>query len=97
MSNPRWLLFLDNETSLENFFYGINVPFDCNFLVAQPRQNKIHLTEVYRVAERMSLLTYSYGIWDPNNGARRTRTKLYERRNNLHGIHMKGAAVEVSS
>jgi hypothetical protein len=96
MSHPSWLLFLDNTTSLEHFFYGINIPFDCKFLVAQPRENRIHLTEVYRVAEGMPLLTYSYAIWDPNSGARRTTTKLYERRNNLHGVHMKGAAVDVS-
>jgi hypothetical protein len=97
MSHLNWLLFLDNTTSLENFFYGINIPFDCNFLVAQPLENRIHLTEVYRVAEGMSLLTCSYAVWDPNSGARRTTAKLYERRNNLHGVRMKGATIEVSS
>ncbi|XP_023708697.1 glutamate receptor ionotropic, delta-2 isoform X2 [Cryptotermes secundus] len=94
MSRLSWLLFLDDTTSLEHFFYGINIPFDCNFLVAQPRENRIHLTEVYRVAEGMSLLKYSYAVWNPDRGARRTTTKLYERRNNLHGVHMKGAAIE---
>jgi hypothetical protein len=96
MSQPAWLLFLNGNTSLEDFFYGVNIPFDCKFLVAQSRGNRIHLTEVYRVADGMPLQTYPYGAWDPNNGSRLTTTKLYERRNNLHGVNMKGVTVQVS-
>jgi hypothetical protein len=96
MSEPAWLLFLDGNTSLKHFFYGINIPFDCKFLVAQPRENRIFLTEVYRVAEGTSLLTHSYGLWESNNGTILATAKLYERRNNLYGVRMKGVSLHVS-
>ena len=51
MSDFRWLLFLDTNTSLEQFFTDINIPFDCQFLVAQPQSDHvIVLTEMYRVS-----------------------------------------------
>ncbi|XP_021933555.1 probable glutamate receptor [Zootermopsis nevadensis] len=93
MSQPAWLLFLNGNTSLEYFFYDINIPFDCKFLVAQPQENRIFLTEVYRIAEGMSLMTHSYGSWESNNGTIWATTKLYERRNNLHGVGMKGVSL----
>lgn len=96
MSEPAWLVFLNGNTSLEHFFYGINIPFDCKFLVAQPQENRIFLTEVYRVAEGMSLLTHLYGPWESNNGTTWATTKLYERRNNLHGVRIKGVSLHVS-
>jgi hypothetical protein len=48
-SRAIWLLFLDTNTSLEQFFTDINIPFDSHFLVAQPQSDHVVvLTEVYR-------------------------------------------------
>lgn len=96
MSQPAWLVFLNGSISLEHFFHGINIPFDCKFLVAQPRGNSIVLMEVYRVAEGTSLMTHSYGLWESNNGTIWATTKLYERRNNLYGVRMRGVLLHVS-
>jgi len=50
-SKAIWLLFRDTNTSLEQFFTNINIPFDCQFLVARPQSGRvIVLTEVYRVS-----------------------------------------------
>jgi hypothetical protein len=50
-SKAIWLLFLDTNTSLEQFFTNINIPFDCQFLVARPKSGRvIVLTEVYGVS-----------------------------------------------
>jgi hypothetical protein len=40
-SRAIWLLFLDTSTSLEQFFTDINIPFDCQFLVAQPQTDHV--------------------------------------------------------
>jgi len=63
-SRAIWLLFLDSNTSLEQFFTDINIPFDCQFLVAQPQTDHVVvLTEVYRVSSTLALQTYSFGNW----------------------------------
>jgi len=52
-------LFLDTNTSREQFFTDINIPFDCQFLVAQPQSDHVVvLTEVYRVSPTFPLQTY---------------------------------------
>jgi hypothetical protein len=46
-----WLLFLDKNMRIEELFTDMNIPFDCEFLVAQEEgDNTVVLTEVYRVS-----------------------------------------------
>ena len=81
-----WLLFLDTNTSLEQFFTDINIPFDCQFLVAQPQSDHVVvLTEVYRVSPTLPLLTYRFGNWTAGGSLNWPSQGLYKRRNNLHG------------
>jgi hypothetical protein len=48
MSEFFWLLFLDKNSPLEEFFTDINIPFDCEIQVAQPEDDYVvDLTEVY--------------------------------------------------
>jgi hypothetical protein len=60
-SKAIWLLSLDTSMSLEKFFTDINIPFDCQFLVAQPQSAQsdhfVVLTEVYRVSPKLPLQT----------------------------------------
>ena len=57
-----WLLFLDTNTSLSQFFTDINIPYDCQFLVAQPQSDHVvMLTEVYLVSPTLPLQTYHSG------------------------------------
>ncbi|XP_021923392.1 probable glutamate receptor isoform X2 [Zootermopsis nevadensis] len=95
MSSVKWLLFLENNTSLEEFFTDINIPFDCEFLVAQPEGGHVvGLTEVYRVSPKLPLQTYRFGNWTPDGGLTWPTMKLYERRNHLHGITLKTGALQ---
>ena len=81
-----WLLFMDTNTSLEQFFTNINIPFDCQFLVAQPQSDHVVLlTEVYRVSPTSPLQTYRFGNWTAGGGLTWPSQGLYTRRNNLHG------------
>jgi hypothetical protein len=96
LSHAIWLLFLDTNSSLEQFFTGINIPFDCQFLVAQPAGGQlVVLTEVYRVSPVLPLQTYRFGSWSPGGGLTWPSQGFYQRRNNLHGISLHVAVNKV--
>jgi hypothetical protein len=96
-SRAVWLLFLDTDASLEDFFTDINIPFDCEFLVAQSeRGDVIALTEVYRVNPTLPLQTYRFGSWSPGGGLTWSSQGLYRRRNNLQGHVVRATYKNVS-
>jgi hypothetical protein len=85
-SKAIWLLFLDTNTALEQFFTDINIAFDCQFLVAQPQSDHfVVLTEVYRVSPTLPLQTYRFGNWTAGGGLTWPSQGLYMRRNSLEG------------
>jgi hypothetical protein len=96
MSKATWLLFLDAEL-LDEFFRGIHIPFDCEFLVVQPRDNAAVLTEVYRVKPSFPLQKYPFGTWSTGDGLFCTNVSFYQRRDSLQGVVLKTAFVKVSS
>jgi hypothetical protein len=97
MSDFCWLLFLDTNTSLEQFFTDINIPFDCQFLVAQPQvDHVVVLTEVYHVSPTFPLQTYHFGNWTSGGGLTWPTQGLYSRRNNLQGLVLKTGTTDVS-
>ncbi|PSN41923.1 hypothetical protein C0J52_06811, partial [Blattella germanica] len=71
------------------FFNDVEIPYDCQFLVAQPRDNYIILTELYRVATNFSLQSNHYGYWTPEEGLTWPELTYYQRRSNLFGMTMK--------
>jgi hypothetical protein len=90
------LLFLDTSTSLEQFFTDINIPFDCQFLVAQPQSDHVVvLTEVYRVSPTLPLQTYSFGNWTAGGGLNWPSQGLYMRRKNLEGLTIQATHLRV--
>jgi hypothetical protein len=96
-SGAIWLLFLDTNTSLEQFFTHINIPFYCQFLVAQPQTDHVVvLTEVYRVSPTFPLQTYRFGNWTAGGGLNWPSQGLYRRRNNLQGHNIRVTHVNVS-
>ena len=95
-SKAIWLLFLDTNTSLEQFFTDINIPFDCQFLVAQPQsEHVVLLTEVYRVSPTLPLQTYCFGNWTAGGGLSRHLQDFYLRRKNLNGLTIQATHLNV--
>jgi len=95
-SRAIWLLFLDTNTSLERFFTDINIPFDCQFLVAQPQSDHVVvLTEVYRVNSTLPLHTYRFGNWTPGGGLTWPSEAFYVRRKNLKGFTIHATRLSV--
>jgi hypothetical protein len=89
-------LFLDTNTSLEQFFTDINIPFDCQFLVAQPQSDHVVvLTEVYRVSPTLPLQTYRFSNWTAGGGLNRHLEDVYTRRKNLKGFTIQATQLNV--
>ena len=82
---------------LEQFFTDINIPFDCQFLVAQPQiDHVVVLTEVYRVSPTLLLQTYCFGNWTAGGNITWPLEGLYRRRNNLKAFTIQATRVNVS-
>jgi hypothetical protein len=76
-----------NASAIEDFFAEIDVPFDCEFLVAHQEVGRhVALTEVYRVSAELPLQAHRLG----DSGHRR----LYERRNSLQGLIFRSAVMD---
>jgi hypothetical protein len=96
VSDGIWLLFLDGLFSLEELFMGIDVPFDCEFLIANHEVDSvITLTEVYRISSDLPLVTYHFGNWTSKGGLTWPNVGFYQRRNNLQGLKLKTGYIEV--
>jgi hypothetical protein len=95
-SRAIWLLFLDTNTSLEQFFTDINISFDSQFLVAQPQSDPVVvLTEVYRVSPTLPLQTYRFRNWTAGGGLTWPSQGLYSRRKNLNGLTIQATHLNV--
>jgi hypothetical protein len=87
---------LDSNTSLEQFFTDINIPFDCQFLVAQPHSDHVVvLTEAYRVSPTLPLQAHAFGNWTAGGGFTWTSQGFYRRRKNLKGLTIKATHLNV--
>lgn len=98
MSYPTWLVFFDNETNLEDFFFNVYVPFDCKFMVAQSSINetgKEIITEVYQIHKDKELRSNQFGVWDAERGLEGPSHGLYQRRNDLFGQNLRVASLQV--
>jgi hypothetical protein len=91
MSAGRWLLFLENMTSLEEYFSHTDIPLSSEFLVAQPsdrtkdRDSEVSLTEVFYVHPTRPLQTHRIGNWSSSDGFTWSTVPFAERRGDLQG------------
>jgi hypothetical protein len=88
-------LFL-TEGNINSFFTDINVPFNCEFLVARPAAASVSLSEVYRVADGMPLNDIHFGRWSFMSGLVNVQTSIYKRRSDLQGTVINAVTVDVS-
>jgi hypothetical protein len=95
MSKATWLLFLETKLP-DEFFLGIYIPFDCEFLVVQRAgDTTVILTEVYRVNSTYPLQTYPFGTWTSHGGLSWPNISFYQRRDNLQGLVLKTVFLKV--
>jgi hypothetical protein len=88
-------LFVDKNTSVEEFFAGIYVPFDSEVLVAQWSAGRLQLalTELYHVLYTRPLLTSRVANWTSGGGLSWSSVSLFARRKDLQGIAIKVAVI----
>jgi hypothetical protein len=80
---------------VEEVLGKVNIPPDCEFLVAQRSEKHVQLMEVYHVHDSFPLEVHKVGNWSQANGLQWTTTALYKRRNNLHGLTFRATVCEV--
>jgi hypothetical protein len=90
-TSVKWLAFIDTAADIDHVFRGINIPYDCEFLVAQ-QKGEVSLTEVYRLYRKQPLQKYRLGTWSSAGGFVWTNTSFTTRRGDLQGFQMTGAA-----
>ncbi|XP_069679352.1 glutamate receptor U1-like [Periplaneta americana] len=95
LSSAKWLLILDTNSSLDELFSKVNIPFDCEFLVAHPEGVKVVLTKLYRVGPTLPLQKFQIGEWS-SRGDIKWSTSGLERRNKLQGLILKTGVLDAS-
>ena len=74
---------------MEEILGEVNIPLDCEFLVAQIRTEQVQLMEAYRVHALYALEIHQMGNWTRAKGLEWNDTPIYDRRNNLHGLALR--------
>ncbi|KAJ4427733.1 hypothetical protein ANN_25385, partial [Periplaneta americana] len=96
LRNAIWLLFLETEHLEREIFDDINMPFDCEFLVAKLQDGGgVVLNEVYRLGPTLPLNVCNLGNWSERAGSSWSTTSLYQRRNSLQGLVLKTGTMRV--
>ncbi|XP_068082899.1 uncharacterized protein [Anabrus simplex] len=87
-----WLLLLLEDERLEEVLFGVDIPFDREFLVAEKCRSGNTISEVYRTSRSQPLQIFHYGNWSgPWPGL-----NLYERRRDLQGITLRATAMRTT-
>jgi len=94
-TNARWLLFIPDNCTMEEILSEVNIPPDCEFLVAQIRIGQVQLMEAYRVHVLYPLEIHQMGDWTIAKGLDWIDTPMCKRRNNLHGLALRATVSEV--
>jgi hypothetical protein len=96
LSVAIWLHFIERNAHLEELFANIDIPFDCEFLVAQQEDaHTVVLREVYRISASIPMQIYEFGTWTSINGLTLSAVSFYQRRSNLQGLLFKTICPEV--
>jgi hypothetical protein len=90
-TDMKWLVFIDTTASLDHVFKDVDIPFDCEFLVAQ-QSGKVSLTELYRVHYLQPLQKHRVANWSSADGFDWTTTTFTTRRRDLQGFPIIGVA-----
>ena len=94
MNEAKWLLFLDRSDTLDDYFDGVFIPINCEFLVVEWKGNYgFVIKEVYNVAPQVHYDVGQVGTWKADGLATWTEQSIFTRRKNLRKIVI-NAAVE---
>jgi hypothetical protein len=100
LSDAVWILlssFGATDTKpMEDFFRGMYIPLDCEFLVAHRLHSDVIISEVYHLDRHLPLNRNYFGTWRHGLGVTITNISFMERRNDLQGFVMNVATMTVS-
>ena len=85
-------MFTDFNEELEE----LNIPLDCQFLVANQHGEQVELLEAYKLRSSQRLKYQNFGNWDPSSGLSSRKASLYNRRTDLENVTFKAGTIDVS-
>ncbi|XP_029052773.2 probable glutamate receptor [Osmia bicornis bicornis] len=96
MAYPTWLLFLRDESNVEEVLTNVYVPFDCVLMVAQRNTEGAGeiIRDVYRIGKEDRLRWMTFGTWNVTHGFRGPLLGLYQRRHDLYGQNIRVVVIE---
>ncbi|XP_044005739.1 glutamate receptor ionotropic, delta-1-like, partial [Aphidius gifuensis] len=94
MSYPNWLVFMKNETNIDDYFDDIYVQFDCTFMTSKIYLEGEIITEVYQIDRGAELRKNLFATWNHSTGILTPKLSLYQRRNNLFGHTFRVMSIE---
>lgn len=71
---------MDREMQ-DPYQYKSLIPFDCEFILIQPKNKTIHLTEIYSVNRK--IFSFDFGTWAKDSNLIASNVNFYRRRMNF--------------
>lgn len=96
MAYPTWLMFSDNDIKMDEFFWQINLPLDCLFLLSIKSDNHSIIKEIYKISPHGPPKSLIFATWNQINGFNHTHETRYERRHDLFGQELRIVSTHVS-
>ncbi|XP_017765249.1 PREDICTED: probable glutamate receptor [Eufriesea mexicana] len=95
MAYPTWLVFLRDDTKIEEFLSNIYVPFDCVLMVTQRDADGTGeiVQDVYRIDKEDGLRSMNFGWWNASKGFHGPLLGLYQRRHDLQGRNIRVVSI----
>jgi hypothetical protein len=89
-----WLWPVPSVMLPHELLSDVRVPLNAIFLLAQPSDDGVLLSEVYHISDKLQLRRF--GTWSENSGLRCTSWRyLHNQRTDLQGTVIKVSAIEV--
>ena len=99
MAQYKWLIFLTENMTTEDFLKEVDTPFNSELFVAKVTKENVVFEEAYRVEKNYPLRISKYGVWE-NVRKKFVRLAkheyLYMRRDDLEGIPLRASTRNVN-
>ncbi|XP_034946540.1 uncharacterized protein [Chelonus insularis] len=86
ISKPMWMIFMQDKTSIEDFFEDVYIPFNCKFMISKKSldiEDSEVITEIYRVYFGKQLKQDFFATWNTLTGMDPPSLPFFMRRKNL--------------
>ena len=98
MKSNRYFL-VDNSDNISNLMASLSITFESQLYlyIKDPASGIVNISEVYKIEEKAPTTISAWSSWSKKFGFLSSPLSVLERRNDLKGLVLSIAAVDVSS